>query len=133
MNNKMLQEILRLLSPSQRKKGRTMVALLCFSSVLDFFSLASFLPIILLVVNSEYAFQNKYLLQLYHLIDIADRSQFAIILTIGVIIFLIIKTQIVRWIIHLKANYAYNVANEMAAKSLDDYLSSGYSQFTNSD
>jgi len=133
MNKKVLKAITQILPASQRKKGVIMIALLCVSSVLDFFSLAFFLPIILLVVNPNYALQNKYLSNLFHLSGLQDHSHFAIAITILVIIFLAIKTQVIRWIVYVKANYAYHVADDLAAKGMASYLNSDYVQFTGSD
>ncbi len=133
MNKKILYTVFQMLSSSQRKEGIKITLLLSISSVLDFFSLAFFLPIILLVLNPEYAFQNSYLLAIYRATGFTNHASFAITLTITVILFLFIKTQITRWIIHQKANYAYRIANDLASLSLDQYLESSYSQFTDTD
>ena len=122
-----------MLSPSHRKGGIKIVLLLCLGSLLDFFSLAFFLPVILLVINPEHAFQNKYVLIIYKFSGFSNHSSFAVSITLGVIIFLFIKTQVSSWIIHYKASYAYQIANDFGSLTLTHYLYNDYLQFTSAD
>jgi len=133
MDKRILYTVIRMLSSLQRREGMKVIALLCISSVLDFFSLAFFLPIILLVVNPEQAFENNFVVEIYRVSGFSSHSSFVIGITISVIGFLFIKTQISRWIIHRKASFAYGIANDLAASKLDQYLHSGYAQFTSTD
>ena len=133
MNKKILYTVFQMLSPSQRREGMSITVLLCISSLLDFFSLAFFLPIILLVLNPDYALKNEYLLSLYRITGFTDHTYFAMSITSAVILFVLLKTQITRWIVHQKARYAYHIANDLADRTLDQYFRFSYSQFTNGD
>ena len=118
---------------SFRKRGIVVIVLLTIGSLLDLFSLASFLPVIILVVNPDKTITNKYFSDLYSLSGFEDPSYFAIMLTVIALAIIFIKTQINIWITHKKAAYAYNVASDFASRAMAKYLQIPYEKFANTD
>src|SRR4051812_30955334 len=104
-----LEQAFRLLTSQQKRKGAVIVMLLVVCSLLDFFSLAFFLPVILVLLQPELIQKNLVLHEMYVGFDFLSRTQFAITLTIGVFIFILIKTLINRWVTLKKATFAYAV------------------------
>jgi ABC-type bacteriocin/lantibiotic exporter with double-glycine peptidase domain len=122
-----------ILLPSHKKKGVFIVMLLALSSLLDFISLASFLPIILLIINPEENAVSQWLINFFSLKENVSRSSLTLILTVAVLLFIVLKTQINVWITHKKAIHAYKISSDLASLALTQYLKSPYLKFTNTD
>jgi ATP-binding cassette, subfamily B, bacterial PglK len=118
---------------SFKKRGILIIFLLTAGSFLDLFSLASFLPVIVLVISPDRAITNKYFSNLYSLTGLEDPAYFAVALTIVALIIIFIKTQINIWITHKKASYAYSVAGDFASRAMAKYLQIPYEKFANTD
>lgn len=111
----------QLLSPEPRRKGLVVTFLLVTSSLLDFFSLASFLPLILLVVNPGLIQTSSLLQGAYHFFGFTNSASLGITLTLLVLLFIVLKIRINQWIAYRKASYAYGVRNEMASLAIRVY------------
>ena len=119
--------------PAQRKKGLGITFLLFVNSVMDFFSLASFLPLILLIVNPALLQTNHYLSHAIAFLGLTGTANVAVALTLIVLLFIILKTRINLWITHRKATYAFGVGSEMASLAITRYLKLSYTGFTHVD
>lgn len=126
----MLFQAYRLMSPPQRKKGLVIVLLLFINALLDFFSLAFFLPVIFLLINPEAVQANPVFRLTYDYFGFRDLPAFAIAVTIAVFAFIVLKTLINGWITKRKARYAYGVGGEMASRAVGRYLRLPYDKFT---
>ena len=130
MQNRFLYETYRLLSSAQRKRGVWMVLQLTLSSILDFFSLAFFLPIILLLVDPG-SIQNHFIFQrLVQITGLDSVANVAILCTGLIFAFIVLKTIINITIARRKAKYAYDVCTDLAARSVDHFLAMPYLKFT---
>lgn len=124
---------LELLSSDQRAKGLVVIFLLMVGSLLDFFSLATFFPLILLVVNPGLIEDFPLLQDAYHFFGFTNSSSLGISLTLLVLIFTLLKTRINQWIAFRKASYAYGIGNDMATSAIERYFKLPYQEFTNID
>ena len=118
---------------SSKKRGVFIIFLLTVGSLLDLFSLASFLPLIILVVNPDRTINNKYFSNVYNLTGFENPAHFAVALTILALIFILIKSQINIWITYKKASYAYGIASDFASRAMEKYLQIPYQKFANTD
>lgn len=130
MKRNILLQAYRLLNPSQRKQGLGIVLLLFVNSLLDFFSLAFFLPVIFLLINPGAVQVNLVFRQTYQFFGFQDLPSFAIAITVAVFVFIVLKTLINLWIARRKARYAYGVGGAMASRAVGRYLEIPYDKFT---
>jgi ABC-type multidrug transport system fused ATPase/permease subunit len=121
-----------ILMSSHKKKAPFIVFLLCVSSLLDFISLASFLPVILLILNPLHSTEIPWM-QNWNIVGAIEPSYIAVIFTILILFFIILKTQINLRIARRKATYAYKISADLASLALTQYLTSPYCKFTNTD
>jgi hypothetical protein len=109
---------LELISPRYKQQGIYIVFLLIVSSLLDLFSLASFIPLILLVLNPEQATSHTITKSIHNLTGIDDPASVGVLLTIAVLLLIVLKAQFNRWVTFKKASYAYNMASDLASSQI---------------
>jgi ATP-binding cassette, subfamily B, bacterial PglK len=128
-----LQPLGRLLNPNDKANGIWIVSLMVLNAVLDLFSLASFLPLILLLVNPGSIFSNKYFSSLYSTFKFTSPAMFIVALTACALIFVIFKSVVALWIARSKANYCFGLGSDVSSRVLSKYLEISYIKFTQSD
>jgi ABC-type multidrug transport system fused ATPase/permease subunit len=128
-----LLQALGLLSAQQRKNGMGMIILLVFYSLLDFVSVAFFLPAILVVVQPDLIQKNLILHEIYEGFDFLNTTQFAITVITGLFVFILAKTWINQWITFRKASFAYGIGRDLAIRTVDSYFARTYAEFSQSD
>lgn len=121
--------LFRFLSWENKKRGLWVVLLMVLNALLDFFSLASFIPLLFLLVNPSVISSNRYLKEIYALFNFASPNWFIISCTIGVLIFTVFKNILVFWITRSKANYCFSTGSELCARMLSYYIESSYFSF----
>lgn len=129
----LLAHIYALIPSQHRPRILSIVFWLSIGAFLDFFSLATFIPVLLLIVDPVKASSHTWITNLSIFTSVANPAQAAIYLTVAALVFILLKTQIQAWITHRKARYAYAIANDLASSALARYLASSYTQFTNTD
>ncbi len=130
---KLLAIAYTLISPSYKRKIISLILLLTSGSLLDFFSLASFLPVLLLIINPIQEVQYTWLSLVHTITGLNDPPYIAATLTVIALIFILIKTQIQVWITYRKAEFAYRIAADLASNTLTRYMNISYWQFTQVD
>lgn len=133
MKKSALYHALVLIPKTYRLKGAAIICLLTFNAILDFFSLATFLPLIILTINPGQLTSNALLSNAYAFSGLSDPMYFAIALTMFALTFILLKTLITNWITFQKADYAYLAANVIAEKALSQYLQVPYARFPSID
>jgi ABC-type multidrug transport system fused ATPase/permease subunit len=130
---RILYQAFGLLSTKHKRNGASIIILLVLGSLLDFFSLAFFLPVILVLIQPQLIEKNLLLHEFYQGFDFLSTSQFNITLITGVFIFLVAKTLINQWITFRKASFAYAVASDLATRTADSYFARTYLEFSEID
>lgn len=125
--------LLTLIEPGDRRKAIGIVALMILNAILDFFSLASFLPLIFLLVNPDFISSNPYISKLYGVFNFSSQSNFIITLTIGLLLLTLLKTLLNHWITKVKANFSFSIGSSLSSLMLSRFLETGYLKFTQSD
>ncbi len=119
----------RLLSVMHRKRIVPITFLLTINSLLDFFSLASFLPLLLLVITPEAISTNTYFDTLYHAFTFTSYKSFIIAITICILILVLIKNLITAWITRVRANFAYSISSDLAARLINQHFQLNLEKF----
>jgi hypothetical protein len=115
-----------LLSTPHKKRALRVAFQLTISSILDFFSIASFLPIILLVINPDLSSSLPWLNKIYTPTGINHSVYVAFILTILSLLFIFIKTKIQIRLNDIKTAFAYAVARDLASRVITRYFDVSY-------
>jgi ABC-type multidrug transport system fused ATPase/permease subunit len=105
------------------------VALLFINSILDFFSLAFFLPIIFLLIDPQRVQSNPWFQRVYDAFGFDSVNAVAIAFTSAVFLFIVLRTWMNGWIVKAKARYAYSVGTAIASRVINRYFSQSYEKF----
>jgi ATP-binding cassette, subfamily B, bacterial PglK len=122
-----------ILTQPQRKRGLTVVVSLVFQSLLDFFSIASFLPLIFLIVNPDFVHTNSILRDVYLNFGFSDTASFIIAIATLILAFTLLKGLSGFWITRMKADFIFQVGAQLSSKALSRYVSLGYPAFSEAD
>jgi ABC-type multidrug transport system fused ATPase/permease subunit len=128
-----VESLLKLLSKSDRKKGLWIVFLLAINSLLDFFNVASFLPLIYGVTNPDFISSNGFLSGIYSRSGFQSVAAFLTALTGAIIGFAVAKNLVSRWIVRQKAAYAFGFGSALSSRALSEYMEINYVRFTQVD
>jgi ATP-binding cassette, subfamily B, bacterial PglK len=115
-----------------KTQGLSLIVLLVLASVLDLFSLASFFPLILVIIHPE-KLEGNFHSELYSDLGFSDMASLAAALTLGALVFLVIKTFFSTWVTRKKADFAYSVAQRLAERMLDNYLRTPFKVYSSVD
>jgi ATP-binding cassette, subfamily B, bacterial PglK len=133
MDRQFFYKCLELLNKPARKRGLLMILLLLLHSVVEFFSIAAFLPVLIVIIQPQSIHENSVIRSIYVNSNFSNHTNFVVAATVSVVIFVFIKTQISGWITFKKASYAYGIANDLASRALTKYFQTSYKNFTNTD
>jgi ATP-binding cassette, subfamily B, bacterial PglK len=128
-----LQPLFGLLHSRDKKKGIWIVALTVLNALLDYFSLASFLPIIFLITSPDFITSNKYAIEVYTTFDFNSPVSFIVAVTFAVLIFTVIKNVISVWISKSRANFIFTIGFTISKQKLSQYLEISFLEFTKKD
>lgn len=103
------------------------------NAFLDFFSVASFLPLIFLIVKPNFIANNKITSGVYDFFGFTSPASFIVALTAGVLFFLLVKNLVNRWIASVKINFAFEIAHRLSSRVIADYMKMPFSQFSQAD
>jgi ATP-binding cassette, subfamily B, bacterial PglK len=128
MKSHLILRALKLIPKPLRSKGVYLVILLSVGTILDLFSLASFLPVIALTLDS-----TRELPMLTNLVDASDRISLVRVLTLAALSLLVLKTFFNSFVTRRKADYAYQVGQQLAEASLTHYFAIPYRNYSTVD
>ena len=117
----------------EKQKGLWVIVLMVLSALLDFFSLASFLPLFVLLVNPGFISTNKYAALLYNTFGFSSPTWFIGLLAITVLIITLLKNVIALWITRSKATYTFTLGSHLSSRMLSKYMAISYLRFTQLD
>ncbi|HMG92740.1 MAG TPA: ABC transporter ATP-binding protein [Chryseolinea sp.] len=128
-----LHPLLAMLNPVEKRKGVWVIVLMVFTALLDFFSLASFLPLFALLVNPGFISTNKYAALLYDTLGFSSPAWFIGLLAITVLILTLLKNVIALRITRSKAAYTFTLGSHLSSRMLSKYIAISYLRFTQLD
>ncbi|MEO5977905.1 MAG: ABC transporter ATP-binding protein [Chryseolinea sp.] len=121
------------LTLQQRRDGIRVAFLMCINAILDFFSLALFLPLIILVISPEYIRTNVALNNLYTFLRCSSAATFIVYMTLAVLVIILLKNILAQWITQYKARYIFNIGSELSQRMVSRYAQLDYVTFTTGD
>jgi ABC-type multidrug transport system fused ATPase/permease subunit len=133
MDASFVRDVFKLIPTAKRGHGIGVVILLVASSLLDFFSLALFLPLIFILIDPRKIQDNPLFQVSYDLFNFTSLNAFVLALTVFTFLFIVIKTLINLWITKKKAEYAYGIGDGLASRVVNRYLNLSHQQFTHTD
>ena len=122
-----------LIPPSHRRKGIWIVVLLIVNSVLDFFSVAFFIPLIFLVINPSFVSSNTVTSALYSFSGVESIKSFIILMTLGVLIFVLAKNLVSVGITRIKVKYAFEIGQQLSSNAVAQYIQISFLDFSQVD
>jgi ATP-binding cassette, subfamily B, bacterial PglK len=123
----------KLVPPLYRNKGLFIVLLLFISSLFEIFSLASFIPLILLALDPSKSIASSWVGEVSGVGGIHDPALTGIVLTLVVLLLIILKNRFNHWVTFKKASFGYSIASDIATKALSNYFTIPYTKFTEAD
>lgn len=125
--------VLSLVDPRYKRQGVYIIFLLIVSSVFDLFSLASFIPLILVVLDPKESIASSWVGKVSEVTGIYDPAFTGIAFTICVLLLIILKNRFHHWVTFKKASYGYSIASDIATRTLSNYFAIPYSKFVEAD
>jgi ABC-type multidrug transport system fused ATPase/permease subunit len=133
MNTIKFRQAYRLIPVNHRREGLWVILLLIINSHLEFLSVASFVPLIFLIVDPDFVESNAFTSLLYHFFAFPSTRTFLLTLTGLIFIFLIIKNMVSVSIVKRKINYAFEIGSFLALKSMKRYTRITFLDFSHVD
>ena len=133
MKSHLFISIASLVARTYHRRGILITLGLAFGSLLDMISLASFFPILILIVSLNQPESHWLISHVYQVINFKSATTLGMALVLIVVLVSIIKTLYQIWITHVKARFAYDIAADMADRTITNYLHSSYLNFTVTD
>ena len=120
------------LTPKDRRKGAGIIALMVFNAVLDFFTVAAFLPLMASVIDPDLT-STSLIKNLYTFFGFNSHGNFIVGMSVAIAVFVLAKNHVSIWIAAVKARYAFNLRKELASRALSHYLQASFLDFTRTD
>lgn len=133
MDKKSFLRLTTLLTPLQKKKGIGIALLTVLGSLLDFISVATFLPLLYVIIRPESLEGNEYVKSVYHWGGFESYTVFltSIISVVGLL--LIIKNYVAWRITKAKAKYAFSLGSDLSSSTMQRYSQMNYALFPDVD
>ncbi|MBN1252232.1 MAG: hypothetical protein JXA16_08840, partial [Bacteroidales bacterium] len=114
---------------SQKESVKSLIYIL-ISAFLDIFSIATIIPLILLVLNPEIASQNRYFISIISFLNISTIN-FIRFLLVFIVLFFIVKNLLNIKISEFIAKYTYKIVTEISEKALIKFYISDFQDIAN--
>ena len=104
-----------------------------FSAILDFFSIAAFVPLIASIVNPDIISGTSVIARSYEYFAFTSHSTFVLTISGGALVFVLFKNIVSIWIAKVKARFAFGIRSDMSARALMRYMNNSFIEFTKED
>lgn len=118
--------IYSVLTPSQRKQAMGSVFLILFNSVLDIFTIASVLPLIIVILDSSIIQTNSILRTVYLAFGFHSDRQFLAVAALVMLCLFIVKNVLGFLIQYRNFRFGYHVAASLSGKQLQEFFNQDY-------
>lgn len=133
MTRNLIRQAFDLIPFSYKRKAPWLIFLLIIGSFFDLFSLASFIPLIVLVFDPLRITTNSYVAELQISTGLTNPVHLGIALTLVAMVLTLIKTQLNVWVTFRKASFAYHVAGDLASQALASFFQIPFRGYTGMD
>ena len=126
-------QVYRLIGETRRGGVAFMALLVLTGSILDFFSVAFFLPILMFVVSPDIVTTNSIVSSIYHFFGFSTPLSFMLTIVVAVFAFVVLKSIAVIMITRAKTRYSLAIGGEVSSKLVQQYLQLDYLSFQQRD
>ena len=128
---KILSITFSLLNSSHKRKIYSLFFLIFFGLILEMIGLGLILPVVTLLTNKEYLFDNNYFLNFYSYIGSPEYKTLVFFVLLILLLVYILKNIYLFFINWLKYKFAYKIRFDLSNSLFNIYLSQKYSFFIN--
>ena len=121
----MLKKIMAIIPPKYYGRGVTVAVTLLLRAMLNFFGITLFIPLLMLILESDSVHQNEQLQMLYDTLGCTNDTQFTIIIAAGIVLTIAVKNIIALWLFRYERDYTYSLYRALSRRLYIDYYNRG--------
>jgi ATP-binding cassette, subfamily B, bacterial PglK len=121
------------LTDKEISMGGWIILLMILNAILDFFSVAVFIPVLAAVIDPNFIAKNSIVKNIFFAAGSPSHATVVIAITSGVLIFILLKNMVSFWIANIKASFAFKIRNDLAARAMEKYLGQNFIEFSRTD
>ena len=108
-----------------RRPTLGVVATILLRAILNFVGIATLIPVLLLVINSENIASSEYLSTLYNTLNLSTYQQFAVVVCISVVAILLVKNIAILLLYRSERNYTFSLYKHLSERLYRGYYNRG--------
>lgn len=123
----------RILTSEEKRRGIQILTLMVINAILDFFSVATLLPIIFLLVKPDILQSNPIVFALFKGAGFSNPSHFIIASALVLVFFSLVKNIVSLFIAKRKAKYCFTLGSDLSARVLINFMNAPYTDYVHND
>lgn len=108
-----------------RRPTLGVVATILLRAILNFVGVATLIPVLLLVINSESITSSEYLSKLYDSLNLSSYQQFAMVVCVSVVAILLVKNIAILLLYRSERNYTFSLYKRLSERLYRCYYNRG--------
>ena len=108
-----------------RRPTLGVVATILLRAILNFVGVATLIPVLLLVINSESITSSEYLSKLYDSLNLSSYQQFAMVVCVSVVAILLVKNVAILLLYRSERNYTFSLYKHLSERLYRCYYNRG--------
>lgn len=108
-----------------RRPTLGVVATILLRAILNFVGVATLIPVLLLVINSESITSSEYLSKLYDSLNLSSYQQFAMVVCVSVVAILLVKNVAILLLYRSERNYTFSLYKHLSERLYRGYYNRG--------
>ncbi|MBO5890749.1 MAG: ABC transporter ATP-binding protein [Alistipes sp.] len=108
-----------------RRPTLGVVATILLRAILNFVGVATLIPVLLLVINSESITSSEYLSKLYDSLNLSSYQQFAMVVCVSVVAILLVKNVAILLLYRSERNYTFSLYKRLSERLYRCYYNRG--------
>lgn len=121
----MKQTLWQIIPPKFRGRAAVVIITILMRALLNFMGIAMFIPVLILILDSDSVSSNVLLDKIYNLLGISDYSSFVLAICGAVVTLIIIKNVAVLLLYRFERDFIYSLYKELSEQLYADYHSRG--------
>lgn len=121
----MKQTLWQIIPPKFRGRAAVVIITILMRALLNFMGIAIFIPVLILILDSDSVSSNVLLDKIYNLLGISDYSSFVLAICGAVVTLIIIKNVAVLLLYRFERDFIYSLYKELSEQLYADYHSRG--------
>ena len=122
----MYRDIKHIIPPEYRRRGMVAAVAILLRAILNFFSIAMLVPLLTIILDSDNIATYPIVGDLYAIMGNPSTSRFALVVAVGVVVLIIIKSAVSLFLYRYERDYVYNLYGYLSRKLYINYYTRGY-------